>query len=108
MDPAKAQLLADLAPAIAVVVIVVMAAWVTTTWLRIKNGYPLDDGMGGAHHPQVDRQAKEEIKLLNQENSQLRDELASLKNRLASVETIVTDSGYGLDQEIERLRDRAS
>lgn len=106
MDPAKAQLLADLAPAIAVVVTVVMAAWVTTTWLRIKNGYPLDDGMGGAHHPQVDRQAKEEIKLLNQENSQLRDELASLKNRIASVETIVTDSGYGLDQEIDRLRDK--
>lgn len=107
MDPTKAQFLAEAAPMIAVIVIVVMAAWVGTTWLRIKNGYPLDDGMGGAHHPKVDRETKDQIKLLNQENAQLRDELAGLKNRLASVETIVTDRGYGLDQEIERLRDRA-
>ena len=107
MDPEKVQFLADAAPMIVLTIMIVMFAWVATTWLRIKNGYPLDDGMGGVHHPKVDRETKDEIKLLNQENTQLRDELASLKNRLANVETIVTDRGYGLDQEIERLRDKA-
>jgi hypothetical protein len=42
--------------------------------------------------------------LLSQENAQLRAELGSIKDRLANVERIVTDSSHGLDREIEALR----
>lgn len=107
MDPDKAQFISDMAPFIVAIVAVSMAAWVITTWMRIKNGYPLEDSWGQSVQPQVDRESKEQIKLLSQENDQLRDELASFKNRLATIETIVTDRGYSLDQEIERLRTKA-
>jgi hypothetical protein len=107
MDPERAQFLADIAPMIAVVVALGVVGWVITTWMRIKHGYPLENSMGEIVHPQIDRKTKDEIKLLSQENTQLRDELAGLKDRLANVERIVTDSGYNLDQEIERLRHKA-
>ena len=45
------------------------------------------------------------MKLLTQENAQLRAELGSIKDRLGNVERIVTDSGYTLTHEIESLRE---
>jgi hypothetical protein len=47
----------------------------------------------------------ERVKLLTQENAQLRAEVGSLQDRLAVIERIVTDGGYRLGHEIERLRD---
>lgn len=47
----------------------------------------------------------ERMKLVTQENAQLRAEFGSVKNRLANVERIVTDSGYRLSHDIEPLRD---
>ena len=78
--------------------------WVITTWMRIKNGYPLENSWGKAVYPKND-QAVERVKLLTQENAELRAELGSLKDRLGNVERIVTDSGYHLTAEIDRLRD---
>ena len=78
--------------------------WITTTWMRIKNGYPLENSWGKAVYPKND-QAVERVKLLTQENAELRAELGSLKDRLGNVERIVTDSGYHLTNEIDRLRD---
>ncbi len=46
----------------------------------------------------------ERIKLLSSENAQLRAELGAIKDRLATVERIVTDDSHRLTQEIERLR----
>ena len=46
----------------------------------------------------------ERIKLLSQENAQLRAELGAVKDRLANVERIVTDGAHMLDREIEQLR----
>ncbi len=106
MDPERAQFFSDIAPMIAVVVALGVVGWVITTWMRIKHGYPLENSMGETVHPKIDRESKEEIKLLSQENTQLRDELAGFKDRLATVERIVTDSGYNLDQEINALRDK--
>jgi hypothetical protein len=60
---------------------------------------------GKPMHPQVTSEAQERVKLLTQENAQLRAELGALSDRLVSVERIVTDSGYRLGHEIERLRD---
>jgi uncharacterized small protein (DUF1192 family) len=81
--------------------------WVHTTKLKIKHGYPLEGMWGQALQPSTDAEAKERIKLLTQENAQLRAEIGSLQDRMANVERIVTDSGYHLGHEIERLRDKA-
>ncbi len=78
--------------------------WIFTTWLRIKNGYPLENSWGKAIYPQKNDEAMERIKLLSQENAQLRAELGSIKDRLANVERIVTDGSHSLDREIEQLR----
>ena len=86
-------------------VAIMTGGWVVTTWLRIKNGYPLENSWGKAVYPKND-QAVERVKLLTQENAELRAELGSLKDRLGNVERIVTDSGYHLTSEIDRLRDK--
>ncbi|MGB3795280.1 MAG: hypothetical protein WA957_03145 [Alteraurantiacibacter sp.] len=88
---------------IALVGISGVIGWVATTWIRVKNGYPLENSWGKAIYPKND-QATERVKLLSQENAALQAELGSMKDRLANVERIVTDSGYHLTQEIENLR----
>ena len=82
-----------------------IAAWVFTTWLRVKNGYPLEGSWGQALKPVTDNEAKQRISLLTQENAELRAELGSVKDRLVNVERIVTDGGYHLGAEIDALRD---
>jgi hypothetical protein len=72
--------------------------------MRIKNGYPLDDAWGQAVYPKNDQEAVERVKLLSQENAQLRAELGSVKDRLANVEKIVVDDSHRLRSEIEALR----
>lgn len=104
----KIQLFSALAPVIATVGVAAMLGWVATTWMRIRNGYPLDDQWGQALYPKRDDETIERVKLLTQENGQLRAELGSMKDRLQNVERIVTDSGHLLSQEIEQLRDRAN
>ena len=79
--------------------------WVANTWIRVKHGYPLENSWGKAVYPKND-QAVERVKLLTQENAELRAELGSIKDRMANVERIVTDSGYHLTSQIESLRDR--
>ena len=82
--------------------------WVATTWMRIKHGYPLDGAWGQAIYPKTDQEAVERVKLLSQENAQLRAELGSIKDRLANVEKIVVDDTHRLTSEIEALRDPAN
>ncbi len=82
-----------------------IVGWMHTTRLRIKHGYPLESMWGQPLKPAITTEAMERVKLLTQENAQLRAELGSLGDRLANVERIVTDSGYQLGHEIERLRD---
>ncbi|MCB2067648.1 MAG: hypothetical protein KDE15_13530 [Erythrobacter sp.] len=98
--------LGTLAPLIGVGVVSLSIGWVATTWIRVKNGYPLENSWGKAVYPRS-TEAEERVKLLTQENAQLRAELGSLKDRLGNVERIVTDSGYRLTHEIESLRDKA-
>lgn len=99
----KMAMIADLFPLIALIVSVSVGGWVFTTWLRIKNGYPLESSWGQPIHPSVDKEAMERIKLLTSENAQLRAELGSLKDRLATVERIVTDQPSQLAREIDSL-----
>ena len=104
----KIQIVNDLAPVLVMIVGIAIAGWVFTTWLRVKNGYPLDGAWGQAVYPASANETSERVKLLSQENAQLRAELGSIKDRLATVERIVTDSGHLLDREIAALRDRAN
>ncbi len=96
-----------IAPVIAIAAIAGSAGWVINTWMRVKNGYPLDGAWGQAVYPKSDNEAKHRLTLLTQENAELRAELGSIKDRMANVERIVTDSGYHLGAEIDALRDRA-
>ena len=81
-----------------------VAGWVFTTWLRIKNGYPLESSWGLPVHPKTDRESVERIKLLTSENAQLRAELGSVKDRLETLERIATDHPSKLAREIEQLQ----
>jgi hypothetical protein len=93
----------QLAPVIVIITAISIGGWVATTWLRIKHGYPLDGAWGQALVPHTDKEAIERIKLLTNENAQLRAELGSVKDRLETIERIVTDQPSRLAQEIDRL-----
>ena len=90
-------------PFILAIVAISVGGWVLTTWLRIKNGYPLETSWGQPLHPSSDKEAQERIKLLTSENAQLRAEIGSIKDRLATVERIVTDDSTRLAKEIDAL-----
>ncbi len=106
MDPVDA--LAPWLPLIAIlglaIGVISVAGWIYLTRLRIQNGYPLENSWGKAIYPKTDQEAVERIKLLSQENAQLRAELGSIKDRLGNVERIVTDEAHSLNREIENLR----
>ena len=97
------QKVSEFLPYVLAIVAISVGGWVITTWLRIKNGYPLETSWGQPLHPSSDREAQERIKLLTGENAQLRAEIGSIKDRLATVERIVTDEGARLAREIDAL-----
>ena len=96
-------ILLEALPYVALIVAVSVGGWVFTTWLRIKNGYPLETSWGTPLHPSSDREAAERIKLLTGENAQLRAEIGSVKDRLETIERIVTDRPSLLAREIDAL-----
>jgi hypothetical protein len=106
MDPELAHILefvGTILPIVATIVAVSVGGWVVTTWLRIKNGYPLDGGWGQAVYPKTDQESVERIKLLTNENAQLRAELGSVKDRLETIERIVTDEPARIARAIDGL-----
>ena len=106
MDPETKELFTfvlQFFPWITAIVAVSIGGWAFTTWLRIKNGYPLESSWGMPIHPKKDQEAIERIRLLTNENAQLRAELGSVKDRLENVERIVTDKPSKLAREIEAL-----
>ncbi|HEY9090571.1 hypothetical protein [Parasphingorhabdus sp.] len=106
MDPDKVAFILEIMPYAALLTAIGVGGWVMTTWMRIKNGYPLEGTWGNALHPKTDREAVERVKLLTNENAELRAEIGSMKDRLANVERIVTDDSHRLTNEIEALRDK--
>jgi hypothetical protein len=94
----------ELAPLIGILGILAIGGWIVTTWMRIKHGYPLDGAWGQQVYPRNSEETLERVKLLSSENAQLRAELGSIKDRLATVERIVTDGSHLLSQEIDALR----
>jgi hypothetical protein len=106
MDPQVTEILkfvGVLLPSIAAITAIGIVGWLLNNWLRIKHGYPLDGAWGQALHPVKDRESAERIKLLTNENAQLRAELGSVKDRLETIERIVTDQPSKLAREIDAL-----
>jgi len=106
MDPDLIRVLdfvTKLLPFIAVIVVVGVGGSLLSTWLKIKNGYPLQNSWGFPIHPKTDQESLERIKLLTGENAQLRAELGSVKDRLETIERIVTDQPHRLAKEIDAL-----
>ena len=52
------------------------------------------------------RRGQEQIEAPNYESERLKDEVRTLKERIAVLERIATDKESTLEREIERLRDR--
>lgn len=88
----------------AIITPMILIAWIITTWMRVRHGYPLTDGNGKSVYPKASNEVAERLALSSQENAQLRAELGAVKDRLATVERIVTDRSFTLDHEIEKLR----
>src|SRR5438309_8350091 len=106
MDPNVMQiirLVADLVPYVAIIVALGVGGSVLSTWLKIKNGYPLSNSWGMPLHPKKDGETVERIRLLTSENAQLRAELGSIKDRLETLERIATDQPSKLARDIDAL-----
>lgn len=101
---AAIEILTTIAVPVTFISVAGVAGWVVTTWMKVKNGYPLEGMWGQSLHPKASTAEMERIKLLSQENAQLQAELGSIKDRLANVERIVTDDSHRLVQDIEALR----
>ncbi len=78
-------------------------AWMFTTWIRAKNGYPVENEWGGMTH-RHDPAADRKIELLTSENDKLHGQVARLEERIAVLERIATDAPSRLSAEIENLR----
>lgn len=108
MSPEKFQIVQTIFPLVAIIVSIAVGGWVLTTWLRIKNGYPLDGAWGQAIYPKSDGETMQRVARLTQENTALRNELGAVKDRLANVERIVTDAPSRLAHDIDALREPAN
>lgn len=79
-----------------------MGGWLINNWIRAKHGYALEDEWGGKTALPVDTSQA----ALTRENEALRQELKTVHDRVAVLERIVTDKGYGVSEQIEALRDQ--
>jgi hypothetical protein len=106
MDPQLAQvidLLRIIMPMAAIIVAIAVGGSLVNNWLKIRNGYPLSNSWGLPLHPKKDQEAVERIRLLTNENAQLRAEVGSVKDRLETLERIATDQPSKLGREIDAL-----
>jgi len=107
VDPDVMQIIkmaAGVFPIIAIIVALGVGGSLLSTWIRIKNGYPLQNSWGLPIHPKTDQETAERIRLLTGENAQLRAELGSVKDRLETLERIATDQPSRLARDIDALQ----
>lgn len=78
-----------------------MLAWIITTAIRAKHGYPLTDDWGNTVHPTG---ADDQTKALAAENAQLKATVDRLEDRLKVLERIATDPAKRLADDIDNLR----
>lgn len=77
-----------------------MLAWIITTAIRARHGYPVENEWGGMVSPGQ----TESDKKLRLENEQLKATVGKLEERLKVLERIATDPSKQLAEEIDRLR----
>jgi len=80
------------------------AGWLINNWIRAKHGYDLEDEWGGKTSDKKGA-GDSEVKELRVENAKLIGLLENQGKRMETLERIVTDKGYRLNEEIEALRD---
>ena len=80
-----------------------MLAWIITTAIRAKHGYPVENEWGGMSTPH-NKEAERATKALVAENEQLKTIVGKLEERLKVLERIATDPSRQLADDIERLR----
>jgi cell division protein FtsB len=85
------------------IIAICMAAWVITTAIRAKHGYPLTDDWGNEVKP-LARGDDEATRALKTENAELRSTVGRLEERLKVLERIATDPAKRLADDIEKLR----
>lgn len=78
-------------------------AWIITTAIRAKHGYPLENEWGGTTHRR-DPAADEAAKALIAENKELKATVDRLEERLKVLERIATDPAKRLAEDIDNLR----
>jgi hypothetical protein len=98
------RMVAGIFPIIAIIVALGVGGSLLSTWLKIKNGYPLQNSWGLPIHPKTDQETAERIRLITSENAQLRAELGSVKDRLETLERIATDQPSRLARDIDALQ----
>ncbi len=81
-----------------------MGAWVATTWMRVKHGYPITDDNGKTIHKGHGPDAERKIELLTTENERLVGQIGRLEERIAVLERIATDPAERLNRDIDALR----
>ena len=77
-------------------------AWIITTWIRARHGYPIENEWGGMCS--MDDGSDKATKALTAENEQLKATVGRLEERLKVLERIATDPSRQLADEIEKLR----
>ncbi len=101
-----ANAILHMTPALVGMVAVGTTGWVITMWMRMRHGYPIENSWGRPMLPHGGGETIERVKLLAQENAQLRAEMGSLKDRMQVLERIAVDasnSGSRLAAEIDGL-----
>lgn len=84
-----------------------MGAWIVTTWIRAKHGYPIENEWGGTVNQNNGPDAERKIELLSSENGKLVEKIGRLEERIAVLERIATDANgraAQLSDQIDRLR----
>ena len=84
-------------------VTICMVAWVVTTAIRAKHGYPLTDDWGNEVKP-LNRGDDQATKALKAENAELKATVGKLEERLKVLERIATDPAKRLAEDIDNLR----
>ncbi|MCJ2188943.1 hypothetical protein [Novosphingobium beihaiensis] len=87
---------------VVLIIAVSTVGWLVNNWIRARHGYALEDEFFGKTEPA----AKAEADSLRQENAELARRLKALEERTATLEAIVTDSGFDTSRQIEALRDK--
>ncbi len=80
-------------------------AWILTTAIRARHGYPIENEWGGITTKDGDAELKRRNDLLERENATLRGKVGRLEERMSVLERIATDTPSRLTAEIDRLHD---